>query len=184
MNRSAPLNMPRSLLILVMLVLAACTASTKVGNSNLLNIKQQTGDGFEATTTQPISGTLPPGQAPPTAPPTTRPAPVTTLPRHTTTTISPAEQKAITAVIKIEGASSSAFVPSVQTVYPGTPVKWINDDVVARSVVSDDGSSFDSGSIPPGGSYTWTASGAPRQISYHDGTRPYAVAQLQLVTPP
>jgi plastocyanin len=158
--------------------LVACSGATKVGNSTLLNIKEKAANGFDPTaTTIAGSATLPPVS-------TTAPARTTvpsTTPRRTTTTLSPAQQKAITAVIKISGAATSAFDPSLQAVYPGTPVQWVNTDSVVRSVVSDDGGSFSSGPIKPGTSYTWTTTGAPRRINYHDGTRPYAVAALQVV---
>jgi plastocyanin len=166
--------------LLVLLSAAACGGNNKVGNSALLNIKEKAAGGFDVTTTTVPSGTLPPAA---TTPPTTRPT-ATTSPPRTTSTLTPAQQKAITAVIKIEGSGTSAFVPSLQTVYPGTPVQWVNTDNVARAVVADDGTSFSSGPIAPGGSFTWKASGTPRRIDYHDGTRPYAVAALELVPSP
>jgi plastocyanin len=172
---------PIWLTVAALLFVAACSNSTKVGNSNLLNIKNKVGGGFDVTTTTAeASGTLP---LPSTTTPRTTVVAVTT-PHRTTTTISAAQKKAITAVIQIEGASTSAFNPSLQTVYPGTPVQWVNHDSQTRSVVSDDGSSFSSGPIPPGGSYTWTTTGSPRRINYHDGTRPYAVADLDVVPSP
>ena len=159
-------------------VLAACSGNTKVGNSALLNIKEKTQGGFDTTTTAIHSGTLPPAKTT-VAPSTTRPAAI-----HATTTISPAQQHAITAVITISGASTSAFNPSLQDVYPGTPVRWENHDSVTRAVVSDDGQTFSSGPIAPGKTFTWVAAGSPRRIDYHDGTRPYAVGSLVVVAHP
>ena len=156
--------------------LAACGGTNKVGNSALLNIKEKTAGGFDVTTTTLPTGTLPPAKV--TVAPTTTKAPAV---QRTTTTVSAATQNAITAVIKIEGASTSAFNPSLQDVYAGTPVRWENHDTQTRAVVSDDGVTFSSGPIAPGKSFTWTASGATRRIDYHDGTRPYAVAAIVLV---
>jgi hypothetical protein len=48
-------------------------------------------------------------------------------------------------------------------------------------VVSDSGT-FNSGPIAPGG--TWSYSVGPAgTYNYHDGTRPYAVASFQAVSP-
>jgi len=171
--------MKRVVLAVAMCALAACSGNTKVGNSALLNIKEKTQGGFDTTTTAIPSGTLPPVKATTTAPPTTRP-PVT----RTVTTLSQSQQQAITAVIAISGASTSAFNPSLQDVYPGTPVRWDNHDSVTRAVVSDDGQTFSSGPIAPGKSFTWIATGSPRRIDYHDGTRPYAVGALVVVAHP
>ncbi|GAC1528579.1 MAG: hypothetical protein NVS3B12_00740 [Acidimicrobiales bacterium] len=171
------------------LVLAACGGSNKVGDKALLNIKQKAGGGFDpaATTTSTLLGRLSVASTTTAAPQATQPphATVTTRPVVTTSTVSPAQQKAITASIKINADNStSQFSPSLQSAYPGTPVQWVNTDVKPRSVVSDDGTTFNSGPIAPGASFTWTASGAPRRINYHDGTRPYAVAAINLVARP
>jgi len=162
----------------IAVVVAGCGSTNKVGNAALLNIKEKTGGGFETTTSTTASpGTLPPPVGA-TAPPATRP-------QATTTTLSAAERKAITAVINIEPDTQlSQFDPSSQAAYPGTPIEWINRDVKARSVVSDDGVTFDSGSIQPGGTFTWVAWNRLGRINYHDGTRPYAVADIEVITRP
>jgi plastocyanin len=82
--------------------------------------------------------------------------------------------------IKIQGdTQGSQFEPRLGQVRTGTTVKWVNVDSQARSVEADNGA-FRSPSIPPGGSYELRAP-APGTYNYHDGTRPYAVAQLQVV---
>ncbi|GAC1587012.1 MAG: hypothetical protein NVS3B21_01580 [Acidimicrobiales bacterium] len=171
------------------LALAACGGSNKVGDKALLNIKEKAGGGFDpaATTTSTVLGKLTVASTTTSAPQTTLPSrtTVTKAPVSTTSTVSPAQQKAITATIKINADNStSQFSPSLQSAYPGTPVQWVNTDVKSRSVVSDDGTTFNSGPIAPGASFTWTASGSPRRINYHDGTRPYAVAAINLVARP
>ena len=72
------------------------------------------------------------------------------------------------------------FAPKDATVKVGQTVKWVNQDTQARSVVSDDGRSFSSPAIAPGASWTYQAN-TPGTFAYHDGTRPYAVATLEVV---
>ena len=49
------------------------------------------------------------------------------------------------------------FSPSTITVKVGTPVKWNNSDYYsAHTVTSNDGTSFNSGSIAIGGSFSFT----------------------------
>jgi plastocyanin len=124
----------------------------------------------EATTT--VATTAPPVTA---APVTTAPAaPVTTRPPATTA------PPTVALEIKIQGdTQGSQFEPRLGQVRSGSIVKWVNVDSQARSVVADNGA-FRSPSIPPGGSWELRAP-APGTYNYTDGTRPYAVAQLQVV---
>jgi len=61
--------------------------------------------------------------------------------------------------------NNSTFSPSVMTLTAGKPVAWINDDNVAHTVTSDDGS-FDSGDLQPGATFTRTFS-IPGTFPYH-----------------
>ena len=54
------------------------------------------------------------------------------------------------------GMSGSTFSPGSYTVKVGTPVKWYNNDNMAHTVTSNDGSTFSSGNIAVGGTYTFT----------------------------
>jgi len=49
-----------------------------------------------------------------------------------------------------------AFSPATVTVTKGTVIKWQNDDSYAHTVNSNDGTTFSSGNIAGGGSYTYT----------------------------
>ncbi len=55
--------------------------------------------------------------------------------------------------ISISGMS----FPATTTVKVGSTVKWTNSDAMAHTVTSDDGTSFSSGSIDYGSSFSYTA---------------------------
>lgn len=88
------------------------------------------------------------------------------------------QQPVIEIVIQSDNAGS-AFNPSVVRVSKGGKVSWVNRDSVVRSVEADKGA-FKSGPIAPGQSWTWTATVTGKH-GYHDGTRPYAVASLEVI---
>ncbi|HVF75851.1 MAG TPA: hypothetical protein VM938_12445 [Acidimicrobiales bacterium] len=156
------------------LLLSACGDKNKVGDESLLNFKDQTQQRLGATTTTAPTAT--------TAPPTTVAGgkagvgATTTAPARATTTTA-----AVTFDIAINSdqGGSSQFDPPSARVFVGTVVRWVNKDTVNRSVEAD-GGRFASPPIPPGGTYTYRVSTAG-QINYHDGTRPYAVASLEVV---
>lgn len=52
------------------------------------------------------------------------------------------------------------FTPSTLTVKVGTKVTWKNNDGVTHTVTSDDGTSFDSGSLNSGGTFSFTPAAA------------------------
>ncbi|SRR6266542_3072967 len=58
------------------------------------------------------------------------------------------------------------FSPASVTVNKGTVVKWQNDDAYAHTVNSNDGSTFSSGNINGGGSFSYTATLAGT-FNYH-----------------
>jgi plastocyanin len=159
------------------LALAACGGKSKVGDKSLLNFKEQSQQQLGQTTT--TAGATTPGagsggKAGVTL--ATAPHPATTAAKaRTATTV------ATTVDIAINNDNTgNAFEPSEVSAAVGTIVTWVNHDSVARSVKSDDGSSFTSPNIPAGGSWSYTASKVG-SFNYHDGTRPYAVASLEVV---
>jgi plastocyanin len=163
MKRHAALAVLVALLIAAM---GACGSDSKVGeglNTNDLKGKGGTRLG-ETTTTK-----APPTTAKPV--PTTRPKPTVAPP--TTATAAP-----IALEIKIQAAAPQ-FNPAVGQVRNGQVVRWTNADSQTRSVVADSGA-FSSPDIPPGGHWDFKANGVGR-YNYHDGTRPYAVGELQIV---
>jgi plastocyanin len=120
-----------------------------------------------------------PAQTAAQTPPAQTSAPVAT-PRPTP----PPTQKAAGFDITINGDNTSQpqFSPPAAKVYTGTVITFTNHDSVPRSVVSDNSGVFDSGPIPPGGTWKYTAA-TVGTFNYHDGTRPYAVAYFQVVSP-
>lgn len=90
----------------------------------------------------------------------------------------PIEQPQFQIAIQSDNAGSQ-FDPVAARVTKGTKVSWINRDHAPRSVEADDGS-FKSGPIAPGAAWVYVA-GRPGKFGYHDGTRPYAVASIEVV---
>ena len=59
----------------------------------------------------------------------------------------------------------------------GTTVTWKNTTLVAYTVTSDDGKSFDSGVIPAGNTFTFTFTKAG-SYAYHCDIHPYMKATI------
>jgi plastocyanin len=77
--------------------------------------------------------------------------------------------------------SNMTFSPASKTVAKGTVVKWTNNDSYAHTVTSNDGSSFDSGNINGGGSFSYTAS-TPGTFEYHCTIHGTAMSGTLIVT--
>ena len=69
-----------------------------------------------------------------------------------------------------------AFPPTT-TVAKGTTVKWVNNDNMTHTATSDDGTTFDSGNIAAGASYSVVASKAGT-FTYHCNIHPTMTATL------
>ena len=148
------------------LVVSAC-GGTSVGSGSLFNYtpKAPGNFGFEATPSPHAAlGQVgaPPSQAP-----------------HTS---APPQAAHFGIAIFGDTSSTPGFFPPAAQVTQGTVVVFTNKDSQARSVATDPGdpASFTSPMIPPGGTWTWTAS-ALGTFNYHDGTRPYAVASFKVI---
>jgi len=59
-----------------------------------------------------------------------------------------------------------SFVPATVTVTKGTVVRWQNDDAYAHTVNSNDGTTFSSGNINGGGSFSYTTT-VTGTFNYH-----------------
>jgi plastocyanin len=114
---------------------------------------------------------------------TSAPAQTTAAPTHAATPAPTAKPVAQNFSIGINGDNSGSpqFNPPAARVYTGTIIVFTNKDSVPRSVVSDNGT-FNSGPIAPGATWNYTAA-IVGTFNYHDGTRPYAVAYFQVISP-
>lgn len=156
-------------LLFIALLAAACGEDTKVGSGVDLNIADQAeGVRLGETTTTTAAPTAAGGERAALGETTTTEAPTTTV-------------QAVTLAITInsDGGTTTQFEPSAARVYVGSLVEWVNRDSVPRSVIAD-GGAFDSGPIAPGGTYRYNATNAG-SFAYSDGTRPYAVATLEVI---
>jgi plastocyanin len=170
--------------VLAAVALAGCGKSNKVGDKSLLNFQDQANARLGERTSTTVGG-----------PATTAPAGKAAVGGSTPTTQSAAQQQAAqqaqqqaqqqrqqaaTIEIAINGdGAQTQFDPSAIRVPRGAYLKFINKDSVARSVLSDDGSTFQSPSIAPGGTWTWQAN-TTGSFPFHDGTRPYAVGTVEV----
>ena len=157
------------------LLVAACSSDNKVGEGVDLSIGNQVEQERlgQATTT--------------VAPPTTAAGAdgsqgaigraTTTAPTAPPTTEAP-KQQFFEIGIHGDNSGTSQFAPSAVAVGKGVTVRWTNRDSVARSVEADNGA-FNSGPIPPGGTFLWKADKAGA-FNYTDGTRPYAVGRIEV----
>jgi plastocyanin len=158
----------RSVLGFAALLLVGC-GSNAVGSNDLLNIKPTPTPTAVAT-----------AKATPVPTPTPRPTPVphTAAPTQPPRTAPPPQAVKFPISIKNDN-DAPIFDPPLARLYQGTIVVWTNHDNVARSVVANNGA-FNSGPIAPGASWSWQVTSVG-QYDYADGTRPYAVAQIQVV---
>ena len=157
------------------LLVGACSSDNKVGEGVDLSIGNQVDQERlgQATTT--------------VAPPTTAPGAdagagalgrqTTTVPTAPPTTEAP-KQQYFEVGIHADNSGTSQFAPSAIAIAKGVIVRWTNHDSVARSVEAD-GGAFNSGPIPPGGTFLWKADKAGA-FNYTDGTRPYAVGRIEV----
>ena len=164
-----------SLLALVLaLLLAGCSSDNKVGEDVDLSIGNQVEQERLGQNTTTV------------APPTTAPGAegqgaigraTTTAPTAPPSTEAPKAQF-FEIGIHADNSGTSQFDPPGAAVGKGVTVRWTNRDTVARSVEADEGA-FNSGLIPPGGTFLWKAdkTGA---FNYSDGTRPYAVGRIEV----
>jgi plastocyanin len=85
----------------------------------------------------------------------------------TSTTSSPSPSPtgggATTHDVDIEG---NAFDPATLTIQVGDTVRWTNQDGIAHTATSDDGTTFDTGSLSTDESESWTAT-QEGTFSYH-----------------
>jgi plastocyanin len=122
---------------------------------------------------------------------TTTPAPVTHMPTAgasstdptptaTTAQPTPAQGSPQTVMIITNSDGSFGFSPSTLTIKAGTTVIWKNMSSASHTVTSDDGQTFDSGTVAVGGTFhfTFTTKGT---FPYHCNFHPYMRATIIVV---
>lgn len=176
--------------VLLALLLGACGESNQVGGEELLEFDPDAsggprlGERSEEPTPIPTPTPTPEAvvttQAPPPPPPQETQEPPPPPPQETQAP--PQEtgpQVALDIAITGDQSGTSQFDPSAARIYSDTCARWINQDSVQRSVEADEGA-FSSGPIEPDGEWVWCP-GDTGRFNYHDGTRPYAVAFIEVV---
>src|SRR5437016_3304386 len=76
---------------------------------------------------------------------------------------------------------SMAFTPATVTVAVGTMITWTNNDAVTHTVTSNDGTSFNSGNISSGGTYSLTLT-QTGSYPYHCSIHPSMTGTVLVVT--
>ncbi len=97
----------------------------------------------------------------------------------TTTQATPVSGSPQTIMIT-NSSGSYGFDPGLLTIKAGTTIIWKNVSSAPHTVTSDDGTTFDSGNMPVGGSYhfTFTAAGS---FPYHCNVHPYMRSTIVVV---
>lgn len=142
----------------LMIVLAACGGAAGASTGST---------GSPATTPTPAATTPVVTNTPAIATPTPT-VKATPLPGH-----------AQVVLIVDNSNGSFGFSPATLTILPGTTVTWKNMSSAPHTVTSDDGQTFDSGTIAPGGSYTFKFAVAG-SYPYHCNIHPYMRAVVNL----
>jgi plastocyanin len=104
------------------------------------------------------------------------PTPTPTIAQPTPT---PAPGSTQVVLITTNSNGSFGFSPATLTIRVGTTVIWKNRSSVPHTITSDDGTTFDSGTIPVGGTFrhTFTLAGT---FPYHCNYHPYMRATISL----
>jgi len=112
---------------------------------------------------------------------TPTPVATTSVVTNTPTVVAPTPLPGLTQVVLIvdNGGGSFGFSPATLTIRAGTTVIWKNMSSVPHTITSDDGQTFDSGNIAPGGTFTFkfTVAGS---YAYHCNIHPYMRATVNL----
>ncbi len=104
------------------------------------------------------------------------PTPTPTVAQPTPT---PAPGSTQVVLITTNSNGSFGFSPATLTIRIGTTVIWKNMSSTPHTITSDDGTTFDSGTIPAGGTFrhTFTIAGT---FPYHCNYHPYMRATISL----
>ena len=143
------------LLVVLVVALAGCGGSSTSGASSAPSPT--------TVANTPTAGTSSPT---PTITPATTPTPAAGL----------------TQIVMVITASTGSygFSPATLTIRVGTTVIWKNVSAVPHTLTSDDGQTFDSGTVAVGGTYRFTFKTAG-VFAYHCNYHPYMRARIVVV---
>jgi plastocyanin len=177
-------------MVALFVVLAACGG----GSSNTATVTSSPTSGSTAvvgtTSASPSPTSAQPGKTPTSSQPSPTPTPTVSAPTPTpnptptprpvpTPTPKPTPTPAPTTVVVsiiVDSSGNFAFSPSTVNITAGTTVVWKNTTAAPHTVT---GSSFGSGTIPSGGtfSFTFTQSGS---FAYHCMIHPYMMGTVNV----
>lgn len=128
------------------------------------------------------SNTAGAGSTTPTATASTPTATAITDSPTNTPTAAPTPLSGLTQVVLITDMSNGSFgfSPASITIKAGATVIWKNMSSVPHTVTSDDGQTFDSGTVLPGGTFKFTFKTAG-SFHYHCNIHPYMRAVITVV---
>src|SRR6266849_1587184 len=150
-----------------LVLLAACGGGSTPGTSSVT-----TPTTIANTPTTNASNTTP-TLAPTTVQPT--PTPTTVQPRPT-----PARGSTQVVMIITNSDGSYSFSPAKLTIKIGTTLIWKDVSSAPHTVTSDDGTTFDSGTVAVGGTFRFTFKTAGT-FSYHCNIHPYMRSEIVVV---
>lgn len=155
----------------ILVLLAACGGGSTPGTSSV------TTPTTVANTPTTAAGNITPTVAPTTVQPT--PTPTKVQPTPTPTTVQPTPARSSTQVVMIitNSDGSYSFSPAKLTIKVGTTVIWKDVSSAPHTVTSDDGTTFDSGTVSVGSSFRFTFKTAG-SFSYHCNIHPYMKATV------
>jgi len=108
------------------------------------------------------------------APSSTGTTPTTTgsagTPSGTTTTVS--------IPVGAQGLTTTAFAPNPVSIKVGDSINWVNNDSIAHTATANTGTTFNSGTIAPGGSFKTTPFTTAGSFAYHCAFHPGMVGTV------
>jgi len=169
----------------ILVLLAACGGGSNPGTSSVTT--PTTIANTPTTDAGNTTPTLAPTKVQPTPTPTKvqpTPTPTAVQPRPTPTAVqprpTPARSSTQVVMIITNSNGSYSFSPAMLTIKVGTTVIWKDVSSAAHTVTSDDGTTFDSGTVPGGGTFRFTFKAAG-SFSYHCNIHPYMRATIVVV---
>jgi plastocyanin len=104
-------------------------------------------------------------------------SPSTTTP--STTTTSSGQTTTVTIPVGAQGLTTTAYAPNPVNIRVGDSVNWVNNDSIAHTSTANNGTTFNSGTIAPGGSFRTTFSTAG-SFAYHCAFHPGMIGTVNV----